>query len=330
MIVWNRQNKHRFWSPDDRKTILLNAGCNTLVKLLNAISILLNIAVPVLLWYFFGFNLIAFGIVFVVMDIVLNLFEQIFFITIPCLKSKTKSIRVVEKRIAKLIKRRDDIQRKIETFKDENCENCSRNYVWDHYECTRCSAMDEMITKKDKLKDFIEREERYLRQLKNKKQEKSTPEKVDKTVKEKVRNNTKETVVATGNTQKQNSDVLEEIVSALNMYINDYRYDFLIGLRKSLNSVSSVLNSKPNGIIMIPIDYWKKLDILMKALPAVVKMEGDEKTEYLDVIKNVSKEMGDNMQLYISDINKMSNAEGNMNIEELMKRLKEMEENTNA
>lgn len=330
MIIWDRRERYRFLSPDDRKDVLSYIGSKPLVNILTTFSVLLNILVPVFLYFYFGFNLILFGIVFIGMDIILNLFEQIFFITIPYLKSKTKNISVVDRRISRLERKRAKILIRFDNFKDKHCDGCSREYVWDHYNCDRCSEMEDILDKKEKIEEIIEREKKYLIQLKERTKTKTSHNKVE--TKEMTNKHTNEKVktVAVTETKTQNDDVLEEVVSKLNKYINENKYDFLIPLRKSISSVSSVLKSKPNGVILIPVAYWKKLDILMKTLPAVTEMDADAKTEYLDALRNVSREMGSEMQLYISDINKMSNAEGNMNIEELMKRLKEMEENTNA
>ena len=171
MIVWDRRNRHRFLSPDDRKNVLSCIGSQPLVNTLTTFSVLLNIAVPTFLYFCFGFNLILFGIVFIGMDIILNLFEQFFFITIPYLKSKTKNISVVERRISRLERKRAKIETHFQNFKDKHCDDCSRSYVWDHYDCNRCSEMEDILEKREKINEILSREKNYLIQLKNKKSE---------------------------------------------------------------------------------------------------------------------------------------------------------------
>lgn len=102
MLVWNREKSHHFLSPTERKRHICRMATSGEAKVLNAMSLLINFVVPVFLYFYFGLDLILFGICFIAIDIFLNLFEQIAFITIPYWKSKSKNPKYVEKRIKKL------------------------------------------------------------------------------------------------------------------------------------------------------------------------------------------------------------------------------------
>ena len=53
MIIWDRRERYRFLSPDDRKDVLSYIGSKPLVNILTTFSVLLNILVPVFLYFYY-------------------------------------------------------------------------------------------------------------------------------------------------------------------------------------------------------------------------------------------------------------------------------------
>lgn len=317
MIVWNRERNHYFMSPKDRRRYIFQMSTAKEYKVLNIFSTLINIAVPTFLYFYFGLNLILFGICFVCMDVVLNLFEQLVFITIPYLKSKSKNEEYLNKRIKALEKGKNKVDKKISYLRHKYCDDCERVYSWNRSDCTRCDEMSDLVDKKEELRTIIKKEQDYIKKIqKDKKDVKTT-----KSVKQE-NNKAKSQNLPVQSEEKKHNDYFILIAEKLNDYINNERYDFLISLRKSVNSISQVLNTKPNGKDIVPTSLYTRLDKIIMVLKEITELDKSERGKYLDEIKEISKSMSDEIQLTISQINKIGTTDVKTDIESLIKDLK--------
>lgn len=318
MIVWNRKKVHRLLSASDRERYIHAMSTNGSEKVINWISILLNIAVPVTLYFCLGFNLILFGAVFIAMDIVLNIFEQIAFITIPYWKSKTQNVDKLNRRVKKVEKEKERVKKKIVFLRDKYCEDCNRVHSWNRSDCTKCETMSRLCDRKSELEDAINRELNYIKTIdkkenKNKKSEKQSAN-------NKITQEICETNIEKG------KDFFASVAERLNKYINEYRFDFLIALRKSANSLSEILKGKPSGKDLIPLSVYNKLERIPIVLSEIIKLEKDEQRQYLDELKTISSELSDKIQLTISSINKSATTDPMSEIEKMMNELKDNKE----
>ena len=244
MLVWNRDKQHYFLSPSDRKRYIYSMQLGNCVKWFETLSFWLNVAVPLVMYFTIGLNLITFGIVFIAMDVILNLFEQLFFITLPYLLSKTKNISVIQRRINSIKKKKEKVEKRISFLRDKHCKNCERVCSWNREDCTRCDTMEKLCDKKDILERMIRREEKYIETLNIKPSKVKENKKIEKQQNKPAKIVEKKVV--------ENNDYFANVANQLNDWINKGRYDFLIPLRKSVNSISQILKTKPNGKKIIP------------------------------------------------------------------------------
>ena len=93
-------------------------------------------------------------------------------------------------------------------------------------------------------------------------------------------------------------------------------------MRKSANSISQVLKSKPNGKDIIPLSIYTRLDKIIIVLEEITGLDKSEREKYLDNVKDITKSMSDEIQSTISKINKMGTSDTKTNIEALIDDLK--------
>ena len=292
------------------------------VKWFETLSFWLNVAVPLVMYFTIGLNLITFGIVFIAMDVILNLFEQLFFITLPYLLSKTKNISVIQRRINSIKKKKEKVEKRISFLRDKHCKNCERVCSWNREDCTRCDTMEKLCDKKDALERMIRREEKYIETLNIKPSKVKENKKIEKQQNKPAKIVEEKKVV-------ENNDYFANVANQLNDWINKERYDFLIPLRKSANSISQILKTKPNGKKIIPTSLSAKLDTILILLNTVSDLENDEKRKYIEEIKDVSKKLNEEIQLLVLKLNKVKDDEVSTEIDSMLEELKK-EKNENA
>lgn len=322
MLVWNRDKQHYFLSPSDRKRYIYSMQLGNCVKWFETLSFWLNVAVPLVMYFTIGLNLITFGIVFIAMDVILNLFEQLFFITLPYLLSKTKNISVIQRRINSIKKKKEKVEKRISFLRDKHCKNCERVCSWNREDCTRCDTMEKLCDKKDALERMIRREEKYIETLNIKPSKVKENKKIEKQQNKPAKIVEEKKVV-------ENNDYFANVANQLNDWINKERYDFLIPLRKSANSISQILKTKPNGKKIIPTSLSAKLDTILILLNTVSDLENDEKRKYIEEIKDVSKKLNEEIQLLVLKLNKVKDDEVSTEIDSMLEELKK-ESNENA
>ena len=127
----------------------------------------------------------------------------------------------------------------------------------------------------------------------------------------------------------ENNDYFANVANQLNDWINKERYDFLIPLRKSVNSISQILKTKPNGKKIIPTSLSAKLETILILLNTVSDLENDEKRKYIEEIKDVSKKLNEEIQLLVLKLNKVKDDEVSTEIDSMLEELKK-ESNENA
>lgn len=320
MLIWDRELRHKFLSPDHRKYYIIDMSLTKAYKLLNVVSVILNIAIPLAIYYFYGLDLIIFGIAFISLDIILNLFEQIFFISIPWLFSKIKSKKYIQYRIKKITKQKRKIESDIYRFRKMHCDKCDD--TWNTDECERCSSLKALIRCVNELDKKIGIEEKFLQDILEKRsQNKNNQVVVKETAVQIKKVENTPTVV--------NTDYFQNISNILNDIINKERFDFLIPLKKSSASMSQILKNKPNGKKIIPISLYSNIDDLIILINKIIEMKKDDRGQYIEKISNITKNISDNMQTLMLEINKLVKEDDENEIEILLQKFIK-EENINA
>ena len=292
-----------------------------LSKWINACSVIINIAVPVLLYYFYGLNLLVFCLCFILMDLFLILFEQLFFITVPFFLSKIKNIKFINYRINRMKQKKAKVEDKIEFLRRKNCKNCDN--TWHYESCTKCEEIRLLLKRSNSLTDKIRQEEKNLCTL-NKKQKSESEKKEPKESQKEKRPSEASTVIG------EKKDYFAEVSTILSRSINEEHLDCLIPLRKSANSMSQVLKGKPNGKSIIPVSMYVKIDNTIVLVDKIVALPKETRVLYLDELKEISKRISDDIQLIIVKINKCEKEEQQNEINVLINELSNKEDAINA
>lgn len=182
--------------------------------------------------------------------------------------------------------------------------------------------MEKLCDKKDALERMIRREEKYIETLNIKPSKVKENKKIEKQQNKPAKIVEEKKVV-------ENNDYFANVANQLNDWINKERYDFLIPLRKSANSISQILKTKPNGKKIIPTSLSAKLDTILILLNTVSDLENDEKRKYIEEIKDVSKKLNEEIQLLVLKLNKVKDDEVSTEIDSMLEELKK-ENNENA
>ena len=128
MIFWDRSETYYLMSANDRAGYLYNIVSRKAFRFLNFLSFILNLVAVLVLYYFVGFNLIALGMGFIIFDIVLNILDQVIFVTIPYLVSRGKSIKRLNRRLKRIEKAKQRTEHKIAVLRARYCKHCDYTY----------------------------------------------------------------------------------------------------------------------------------------------------------------------------------------------------------
>jgi hypothetical protein len=269
MIFWNRKDVYFLMSAEEREEYIYNSVSLKMFRFLNFLSFLLNVFIVLVLYYFVGFNLIALGIGFIISDILLNVFDQILFITIPYLTTCTKSTTKLNRRLHKIEKHKGKTEHQITILRTKECKKC--NFAYEANNCYRCKHIEHLQAKIKRLNEIIEIEKQYISELQNKTEVKIL-------TKEK-----KNSIGIEQNTEKEN--YFTYITERFSELIGKENLNFLIGLKKNTKSLSQILNNKPELETEIPLTIYSKLDDMLTISYNYIKLKPEEQKEQLEDIK---------------------------------------------
>ena len=314
MIVWNRENKHKFMSVKEREEFLqMHMDCRK-EKILSIINIAINIAVPIAIFFLFGFNLIAFAISFILLDIVLNLFEQFTFVTFPYLRSKTLSTNSIKHRIEKIENKVKKIEERIRKLRKRYCNVCDYTYSYMREDYTSCKLMKALYQRKLIYMVAIEREKGFL----DAQEEEQT----------------KKEIISDERKSKDFDNKIEYLSATkkkIGYFIKNKELTCLSPINESLKKLIKILKTKPNGINFVPSSTYLYLDELQKILEKMTSMDKEKQDKYLSDIQKISDAMSNNLQLLIDKIDKVETEDIDVSITVLLQELtKGQEEKTDV
>lgn len=301
MVFWDRQDVHYLMSADKRKKYLYNAVSRKTFKFLNFLSFIFNVIIALIVYRCVGFNLPILGIVFIVSDIVLNILDQLIFVSIPCLLTKIKSINILKYRLTKIERVLNKTEHKIKVLKAKYCDDCG--YSYDRSTCYRCKTMDRLKQKKRRLNNIIENEKEYILQLEANKKQNCSKEK--KTTDNIVCNDVKENYFS--NIEKKFATLIEK-----------EKLYFLIGLRKNTHSISQILRNKPEAETVIPLSLYIKLDDMFTVANTYVELSQEEKKEQFEMVKNFANSLIKETQTLIVQMNRSRTLQTKDNVKQLL------------
>ena len=283
MIFWNRNKKFKFWvSPNEIKENARQYSSNSTVGFHTFFSVLINILAALATYFYFGFNIIAFAIAFVVTDIVLVTAGWFGCYLFPYIATKSLSLIGVQKRVERLTKKRDALEHKIQN-------GDYRTYDDKIAMSDEIDVIDECI--------FIEKE--YI-DTENKKVEEQKIQEDKRTNKD----------------FDNKLEYFENCKNKLKFYINEKKITELKPVKTSLNKLVKVLQERPMGITMIPMTLYIYLDELLTIADKVCSLSENYTEKYSENITKVSELLRANIAELIERIDKcdMDDIEVGLNV----------------
>jgi hypothetical protein len=113
--------------------------------------------------------------------------------------------------------------------------------------------------------------------------------------------------IAAAEQSRNNSLVtyFQKLSNECNALIGTHRFDFMIAVRKSADSLASVLKNKPEGETEVAGTLCYRLDNLVKLLHTLSTESDEVRHTYFEDAKNAANTLQEEMQQTISAINKL-------------------------
>lgn len=303
MILWNRDRTYKTnFTIKDREAIAYEIASPDTIRLIKWLNIAINVCVLSATIFVFKFNLVAFAIAFVLLDMLLCVVDHFTFIVIPHWATMHVSLKSAQKRVEKLKAKQNSLKTEIAEFKTLHCNNCYRSCS--HRSCYRKSQS--LKGKKKVIDRFIKDEELWINYEldKIKEQEIQADKKQSKDYSDK-----KEYLIAIG-------EKLEYCHEKHNM-------DFLISVTKSITTLIDTLNKKPMGYTLVSSALYIYLDELQNILNKWVELNDQQKKTYAKDIGKISEALSQEINRLIDRITKLETEDIEVGIAVLLKELTE-------
>lgn len=261
-------------------------------KWFQRINFMLNIVTPLFLYFYLHLSWIEMAIAFIAFDITLNIFEQITFITLPWAVSKIPLIPIAQWQYNGISKKVRKLNDKMDFRRKKYCKECDE-YTFETKHCYNCSRIRALAEKHSCLVNSQRAAKENLDKLLGKRRNKPTQQ---------------DTAIAIVENTKQDTSLItyfKNISTECNQLINTHRFDFLISVRKSADSIASILKSKPEGEAEIPGTLCYRMDNLIKLLKNLSTETDEVRNVYMEDAKTASNAINEEMQQIISSINKL-------------------------
>ena len=311
MIIWDRTSEYRTkLSSEDREQIAFNISTPSNLKKAERINWAINVIVPIITFLIFDLNIIAFGISFIITDLVLCFADQMLYVTIPYKRNQNMSLDEVQKRLDKLKEKKEKLSNELDEFRAKECKGCRYYY---YNSCTECRSVKIAVNELRTLSAFIEQEEEFLKKEFEKIKEKE------------VEGNNKKS--------KDYSDkkqYLIDIRDKLKYYKTKKDMEFLAPVLKSVKTLISTLDKKPMGYSLISNTLYIYLDELQSILEKIGTLEEVKKNKYISDIEKISIALSENIDSLINRITKLETEDLEVSITVLLNELNRKEDEDNV
>ncbi|MBQ8806399.1 MAG: hypothetical protein IJZ68_08100 [Bacteroidaceae bacterium] len=296
MLYWNQKRHYRLLSSEDRDLYIAEMSPMFFRKWMKRLNLLLNIATPLFLYFYLKLPLREIAFAFIAFDVILNVFEQVVFITLPWMVSKIPLVAIAQWQYNGISKNHSRINDRIDFLRKKHCENCD-DAIGRRTQCTRCNTIRDMTHKCNSIAESMQTAETRLNELKAKRDGTSVTKPQVQTV----------TSVVPVEKPRDNSLIayFQKLSNECNKLISTHRFDFLISVRKSADSMASVLKNKPEGEAEISGTLCYRLDNLIKLLYNLSAESDEVRNVYFEDAKNAANTLQEEMQQTISAINKL-------------------------
>lgn len=264
-----------------------------------------NIALALVIYLIFGFNIPVFIGTFVLSDIISIGLERLFLYYYPQKILPNLSLQQAEKRLEaaeKYLHKMEDLEGMLYERFCTTCGSCS--YSTNRKTCSDCTEKSIVMQKISRLEAVIRAEEKRIKKLK----EEETKVFLQKDTKKSADYDDK---VQYFETTKQKIDYL----------IEQENLSFLKQLKTSITNLIDVALKRENGIMLIPRTTYLYLDEMQKIINKVVILADEQKDAYLENIEKISNALTDNINETIERIEKSDAEDIDVGIAVLMQEL---------
>jgi hypothetical protein len=307
MVIWNRDLTYRKrLTAKEREEIARSVATPGTIRLAQTINTQINIWVPVIVFWFTNFNLMALAAAFIATDIVLCAYDHLRFVVIPHFQTMRMDLSDAQKRLERVKNQKLELDKEIERFEEENCSYACRG---------RCEYCTLRTLKDDRkfLTEFIHSESEYIDQELQK---------------------VKEAEIQANNKQSRDyadkRDYFNAMRDKLTYFIGKHDMEFLAPVLMSVNSLLETLEKRPLGYEMVPNTIYIYLDELQKILTQISNYDEERRSRYEPDVDRIAKALSKNIEQLNDRIERTETADVEVSIAVLLKDLTNGEEEKNV
>ena len=316
MFYWNYKHHYRLWNEDERFCILCEIAPHWFPPFLKFINFVLNIIVPLYLYMQLQLSWLQLGIAFIVFDVALTLFEQFILLTIPYAIANLPSKAIAEWQYYGLKRRFERAKDKMDLIRKTECEDC-RYYSHRRASCLSCKHVSRLFVFTEALESSVEAAEKRVSSF-AKKTNTSVPAATTPLTE----------AVQAVESDKSISRYFDNICQRCQDLINEQRFDFLIPIRKSCDSLSYILKKNPAGDECVTGELCRKLDLHMELCESLRDMSPDARQQYMTDVKTVTRQLNEQLQHCAIQANKAQSVKKSP--EDILTQILSEKETTNA
>ena len=316
MFYWNYKRHYRLWNADERFCILYEIAPHWFPPFLKFINFSLNIIVPLYLYMQLHLSWLQLGIAFIAFDLALILFEQFILLTIPWAIANIPNKAIAEWQLKGLKHRSARAKDKMSLIRKTECDDCNY-YSYRRDGCLSCKQVRRLYVFIQDLEASIEAAEARVSSF-NKPTKTNTP----------TTTTTPVEPVKASQPDRSLAQYFNNISERCQTLINEHRFDFLIPIRKSCDSLGYILQKNPAGDSCVTGELCRKLDLHMEFCETIGEMSPDARVQYLNDAKTVTRTLHDQMQQCAINANKAQSVKKSP--EDILAQILSEKETTNA
>lgn len=296
MIYWNPKRHYRLLSPTDRQLYIEEMSPIYWQKWTKRINLMLNVITPLFLYFYLNLPLRELAFAFIAFDVILNVLEQVIFITLPWAMSKIPSLAIAQWQYNGFTHHVSQAEDRIDFLRKKHCEKCDNAVRGYKISCTRCKDMQRLVRQKDRLTESQKNAKERLDTLKTQRDNICQPTTPLPNLAEQTQSLMFDNTIAT---------YFRNINAECTQLINTHKFDFLIAIRKSTEALVTILQAKPEGEAEVSMTLCYRLTNLVKLLQCLLAESDEVRSAYFDAAKTASNSINEELQAVILNIQKL-------------------------
>jgi hypothetical protein len=301
MILWNRDRPyHTKLTSAERRAIAKAIATPETIKFANRLNIVINtiaLSAALIAFEYAKFNLVVFAALFILTDACLLLTDHLVFIVIPHWKTMHCSLKSAQKRLDRVVQKRDDVTDAISQYEQE------------HRYAYRDKDYQILLDRKAVMNRFIHDEEKWIDSEleKIKEQEIKTEKRQSKDYTDK-------------------KEYLDDIREKLDYYVHKQSVVILLPVLESVDLLLDTVSKKPIGYGLISSTLYIYLDELSSIVDKLIALDKGQQEEYVKDVTDIAIALSDNINTLIERIKNLETEDIEVGIAVLLRELTRKEE----